>query len=177
MKKLTDSDSLYCNHRDTSHLVAWLSGSFADLEYEGQAIVDDYWQRFSSGRKGRKHSEQGSLGLRLRARDSGAFSLEWYELGVLGKSRKPIAASHIRKGRTASYGMKALLNRQPSWVCEIVQEVEEVLAEIRKRQALLIKLRFAVRAYTAEVTGDRQTGTRMIAAYRHAKQEPGESSA
>lgn len=146
------------DHTDTDALVLWLSGSFADLETRAQGHVDEYWSRFKNGRTAKQPKERGSLGLRLRTRVNGSFSIEWYETTYLGKSSRSIAKNHIRKGRSHRYALKAIMASQPSWMIEIITETEDVLAEIRRRQALLVKIRQAVTNYAREVGGIKPRG-------------------
>jgi hypothetical protein len=157
----------------TETLYPWLSAQFDALRAEGQLVVDDYWSRLKSGRIGKKPYERGTLGLRLRSRDSGAFSLEWYEMGALGRTRKPVAKRHIAKGQSHRYSLRQVLRGQPEWLSPLVEETEEVLADLRKRQALLMKIRDAVVAYESEITGKTLTATGLLSNYRRSQSEFG----
>lgn len=152
----------------------WLSAQFDALQAEGQLVVDDYWNRLKAGRTGRKPYERGTLGLRLRSRDSGAFSIEWYEMGSLGRDRKPVAKRHIAKGQSHRYPLRQVLQGQPDWLSALVEETEDVLAELRKRQALLMKIRDAVVAYESEITGNALTATGVLAGYRRGQSDCGD---
>ncbi len=149
----------------------WLSTQFDALQAEGQLVVDDYWNRLKAGRVNKKPYERGTLGLRLRSRDSGAFSIEWYEMGALGRERKPVAKRHIAKGQSHRYPIRQLLQGQPDWLSALVEETEDVLAELRKRQALLMKIRDAVVVYESEITGKALTATGVLAGYRRGRSD------
>ena len=141
------------DHADTQALFNWVTGSFLELESMAQSQVDGYWEQLRAGRIGRKLKERGTLGLRLRSRANGSFSVEWYECGFLGNSNKPIARKHIRKGKNNRYPIKSLMQGQPEWLLSIVSETEFLLAEIRKRQALLVNIRDAGTIYAKAVEG------------------------
>lgn len=146
------------DHTDTQVLLTWITGSFLDLESRAQDQVDSYWEELKSGRNGRKPKDRGNLGLRLRSRANGSFSVEWYKCGFLGNSNKSIARGHIRKGRNNRYPIRSVINGQPDWLLSLISETEDVLSEIRKRQALLVRIRNAASLYTKHV-GDRSTNT------------------
>ena len=129
-----------------NHLCTWVAGHLDELQTEAKLIVDDYWQRLKQGRKGKRQAYRGSFGLRIRPRDTGAFSIEWYEMGALGGTKKPIAKRHIAKGRGHRYPLDKMLKGEPEWIVGLVGEVEDSLAEIRKRQALLVAIRDALAA-------------------------------
>lgn len=156
----------YHDHRDISPMLAWLSGAFADLEYQGQCAVDHYWTRLREGRVGRYKNDLGTVGLRLRRRSNGAFSLEWYLMTYLGKTKRPIAGEYIRKGRSHKYNLDPLLKHQPEWLKIIVRDVEEILCEIRRRQAMLIKLRNPLATYVRELEGKKVYGSSVVQNYR-----------
>jgi MobI protein len=139
------------DHTDTQILLAWIAGSFLDLESRAQDQVDSYWEDLKSGRDGRKPKDRGNLGLRLRSRANGSFSVEWYKCGFLGNSNRSIARGHIRKGRNNRYPMRSVMNGQPDWLISLISETEDVLSEIRKRQALLVRIRNAASLYTKHV--------------------------
>jgi len=164
--------SIECRNRDRLPLAF---RQFDGLQAEGQVVVDDYWNRLKAGRTGRKPYERGTLGLRLRSRDSGAFSIEWYEMGALGRERKPVAKRHIAKGQSHRYPLRQLLQGQPDWLSPLVEETEDVLAELRKRQGLLIKIRDAVVAYESEITGKALTATGILSGYRRWQSNSDES--
>lgn len=137
----------FCDHKDTQPVIVWLSGAYSDLQVQAQALVDDYWRRMKELQKGRKGSDRSSLGLRLRARENGAFSLEWYRTGPYRLSGRDISAEYIRRGQSLSYCRQALLRGQPSWVEPLVDDFEPALAEFRLRIAMVGKIRFAVVQY------------------------------
>jgi hypothetical protein len=136
---------------DLEPVLAWLSGRFETLRMDAEVAVDEYWRRLKADRVGRTAAERASLGLRLRPRENGAFGIEWYEMGVLGPSRKPIAKRYIAKGRSPHYPLRTLLKGQPDWLAPLVREIEHALGTIRREQALLADIREAVKAYAAGV--------------------------
>ena len=167
MNKFADSNG-YRDHRDITPIIEWISGAFADLEYQGQSMVDLYWKRLREGRVGRYRNELGTVGLRMRRRANGAFSIQWYHMAYLGNSRRSIEGTYIRKGRSHQYNLDSVLKNQPEWVKVIVREIEAVLSEIRKRQALLMKFRNPLAAYLREVEGQRVFASTMLENYRSA---------
>jgi hypothetical protein len=145
-----------------SHLCEWVAERLNELQAEAKLLVDDYWHRLKQGRKGRSQPARGKLGVRLRPRDTGAFSIEWYEMGALGGTKKPIAKRHIAKGRGHRHPLDQTLRNEPEWVAELVNEAEDSFAEIRKRQALLVAIRDALAAYESEVTGKTVTAAMVV---------------
>ena len=170
MTKNMNHDDVKFDYMDTTAVVGWLSAGFSGLEFEGQIVVDEYWKRFKAMQKGRSASQRASLGVRVRTRRNGAFSLEWYVMGVIGKNRKPVEKQHIPKGQANRYSIDLLLAAQPNWIGRLVEETEELLAEIRLRQSLLIDIRNSVGAYTAEFSGQRQTGSQLLEHFRLTQQ-------
>ncbi len=153
------------------HVCEWVAERLNELQAEAKLIVDDYWQRLKQGRKGKRQADRGSFGLRIRPRDTGAFSIEWYEMGTLGGTRKPIAKRHIAKGRGHRYPLEKMLRDEADWIVGLVGEVEDSLVEIRKRQALLVTIRDALAAYESEVTG--KTVTAAMVVNRHLQDHSG----
>ena len=145
-----------------SHVCKWVAERLNELQAEAKLIVDDYWHRLKQGRRGRRQADRGRFGVRLRPRDTGAFSIEWYEMGALGGTKKPIAKRHIAKGRGHRYPLDKMLKGEPEWIVGLVGEVEDSLAEIRKRQALLVAIRDALAAYESEVTGKTVTAAMVV---------------
>jgi hypothetical protein len=141
----------FFDHADTQPMIAWLSGAYADLEGQAQAVVDDYWRRLQLGQLGRKGLDRGNLGLRLRSRENGAFSLEWYRMGHLRRSGRDVSAEYIRRGNQLGYARRLLLRGQPSWLEPIALETEEALVDIRRKIAMIGKIRFAVVQYERKV--------------------------
>ncbi len=154
-----------------SHLCKWVAERLDELQAEAKLLVDDYWHRLKQGRKGRRQADRGRFGVRLRPRDTGAFSIEWYEMGALGGTKKPIAKRHIAKGRGHRYPLDQTLRNEPEWVAELVNEAEDSFAEIRNRQALLTAIRDALAAYESEVTGKTVTAAMVVS--RHLQDNPG----
>lgn len=151
----------FCDHTDIQPMIAWLSGAYADLQVQAQALVDDYWRRMKEAQKGRTGIDRGSLGLRLRARDNGAFSLEWYRMGHLRKSGRDISAEYIRRGRGPGYCKQTLLRGQPAWLENIVSDVEDALVEYRRHNAMIGKIRFAVVQYERKLTENQARTTQV----------------
>lgn len=132
-------------------MIAWLSGAYADLQAQAQSVVDDYWRRLQLGQIGRKGLDRGNLGLRLRSRENGAFSLEWYRMGHLRRAGRDVSAEYIRRGNHLGYARRFLLRGQPAWIEPIALETEEALIEIRRKIAMIGKIRFAVVQYERKV--------------------------
>jgi MobI protein len=165
MKNFAESNG-YQDHRDVTPIIEWVSGAFADLEYQGQSVVDLYWKRLKEGRNGRYRHELGTIGLRIRRRSNGAFSLQWYHMAYLGNTKRSIEGTYIRKGRSHQYNLDQVLKNQPEWLKVIVREIEAVLSEIRRRQAILMKLRNPLATYIREVEGKRVYASMMLEKYR-----------
>lgn len=144
---------------------SWVAAALLDLQTETQVLVDDYWARLKDGRKIRKLNEQGSIGLRSRPRDTGGFSIEWYEMGVIkpGGLTKFVAKKQYAKGRGFRYSLEKPLAKQPDWVSDLVRELEDEFERIRKRQAMLIKIRDCLITYHIETTGERTSASKFIA--------------
>lgn len=153
-------------HRNTDPLVQWLSEAFTDLEILGQVVVDHYWYLLREGRKGRKYQDMGGIGLRLRRRTNGSFSMEWYHMGYLGKTKKSVEGAYIRKGRSPGYSVETFLRKEPEWLKEIVREVESVLMVIRERQAILIQLRSKSASYVRTLEGNKTYGSDLLKTFR-----------
>lgn len=114
-------------------------------------MVDDYWRRLDDGQKGRKGLDRATLGLRIRARENGSFSIEWYRMGHLRRSRRDVTADYIRKGFGYRYSEASLLRNQPQWLHPIVRELEDSLSVCRQRNALLGKMRLSVVHYQRSI--------------------------
>ena len=138
---------------DLDEVIDWLSRRFHQLEDEGREVVDEYWRLLRVIQKGRSFWPRMTLGLRIRTRTNGTFSLEWYGMGVMGRDQRPIERLHITKGRRHTYSIKALMRRQPTWVGPLVLETEPLLADIRCRLDQLVKIRDTVGDY-AKKTGE-----------------------
>jgi hypothetical protein len=151
------------SQRVPSPVCAWLAASLRELQDEAKLLVDDYWRRLKEGRTHQKRYAQGSVGVRLRARDTGGFSIEWYEMGRLGGSGRFVAKKQFSKGRRSHrYALDQALKSEPDWVAELVRETEEVFADIRKRQALLVRIRDSLIAYESEASGQTVTAEAII---------------
>lgn len=149
--------------RIPSSVCVWLATSLRELQDEAQLLVDDYWRRLKEGRTHQKRYAQGSVGVRLRARETGGFSIEWYEMGRLGGSGRFVAKKQFSKGRRSHrYALDQALKNEPDWIAELVRETEEVFADIRKRQALLVRIRDSLIAYESETVGKPVTAEMII---------------
>lgn len=149
------------------HLIEWLSNDFATLADEGALIVDRYWIGLRQLERGRLSYQRVTLGLRQRLRANGAFSLEWFLMGPLGKSKRQVARVHLSKARhQTGYSLKVLMRRQPPFLTDHVEAIEAELVQIRVRQERLIRLRDALGAYLKLDGGAAMTGSRLIEAYR-----------
>lgn len=143
----------FCDHSDITPLITWLSGAYADLESQAQFQVDGYWNHLKQGQQGKKGMHRGTLGLRLRSRPNGSFSVEWYRIGRRHLAGRDVSAQYIRKGRGFRYSTHALFQGQPDWLQAIAESVEERLAEIRKRSLHIGKIRLAVLQYQRAIGG------------------------
>lgn len=132
-------------------MIAWLSGAYADLQAHSQALVDEYWHRLKEGQKGRKGRDRATLGLRLRPRENGSFSIEWYRMGHLRREGRDITADYIRKGYGHRYSETFLLRDQPLWVEPLVVEFEELLSACRHKTEMLGKIRASVVHYQRNI--------------------------
>lgn len=147
-------------------LLAWLTDHFHDLADEGQVIVTRYWRGLRALEDAHPYQMRSTLGLRMRLRDNLAISLEWYLMGTLGRTKRPIARVHITKGRNQdAYSLKTLMRRQPVWLTDFVEEIETELTRIRIRQSRLVRIRDALGEFMKVETGSRATGSRMMTQY------------
>jgi hypothetical protein len=147
-------------------LLAWLTDHFHDLADEGQDIVNRYWQGLRELEDHHPYQTRATLGLRMRLRENLAVSLEWYLMGTMGRSKKPIARAHIAKGRKQdAYSLKVLMRRQPVWLTEWVDDIEKELTQIRMRQSRLIRIRDALGDFMKFESGSSPTGSQLMAMY------------
>ena len=147
-------------------MLAWLSDQFHDLADEGQEVVNRYWQELRMLENSHSSYQRSTLGLRMRLRENLAVSLEWYLMGTLGRSKKPVAKVHIAKGRTHdAYSLKVLMRRQPVWLTDHVDGIEKELTQIRMRQTRLIRIRDALGDLLKITTGSHATGSQLMAHY------------
>lgn len=155
---ITGAESIY----------AWLAERFDALNREAKFLVDDYWARLKEGRAGKKLYARGSLGVRLKTRETGAFTVEWYEMGILrvDGQRRSIARKTYARGRSYKYPLERMLGGEPEWVAELVTEVENAFADIRRQVDLLIGIRDAVVAYDKLTRGARFTALDAMQAAR-----------
>ena len=152
--------------RDIDGIIVWLSTRFQQLEEEGREVVDEYWRLLRIIQKGRSFWPRMTLGLRIRTRANGTFSLEWYGMGVIGRDKRPVERIHIAKGRRHGYSIKSLLRRQPTWVAPLVLETETLLADIRCRLDQLIKIRDALGDYARKTGESKVTPSKLLENYR-----------
>jgi len=140
---------------------AWIGGSLASLQTEAQVLVDDYWAQLKNKRAGKKAYEIGRIGVRLRSRETGSFSIEWFRMGKLGNG-KGIATRGFRKGRAHMYSVDHMLTREPEWLGDLVRSSEQVFSEIRKKQMLLAEIRNALAEYASHVSGKPVTAAMLV---------------
>lgn len=147
-------------------LLAWMTDHFHDLADDGHDIVNRYWQGLRELENSRPYQPRATLGLRMRLRENLAFSLEWYLMGTLGRSKRPVARAHITKGRNQdTYSLKALMRRQPVWLTDFVNEIEMELTRIRMRQTRLIRIRDALGEFMKVEKGQSHTGSQLMTQY------------
>jgi len=147
-------------------LLAWLTDHFHDLADDGQDIVNRYWQGLRLGEDHHPYQARATLGLRMRLRENLAISLEWYLMGSMGRSKRPIARVHIAKGRRQdTYSLKVLMRRQPLWLTELVEDIEKELTQVRIRQNRLIRIRDALGDFMKVDSGRSPTGSQLMTRY------------
>lgn len=139
----------------------WIGESLAALQAEAQILVDDYWAQLKDKRTGKKAYEIGKIGVRLRPRETGSFSIEWFRMGKLGNG-KGIATRGFRKGRAHMYPVDQMLTHEPEWLGELVRSSEQVFSEIRKKQMLLAEIRNALAEYASHVSGKPVTAAMLV---------------
>ena len=148
-------------------LIDWLSECFADLAEAGQITVEAYWQELRTLGRHQPYYQKVTLGVRLRLRPNGNFSLEWFLMTRPGTTPRPVTTLHVPKGRQHThYPVKRLMRRQPPCLWPLVEKTEAALGEIRLRQARLVRLRDALGDYLKLDGGPSITGGRLIEAYR-----------
>lgn len=129
--------------------LAWIAAKVDLLHAEARVLVDDYWRRLHTKQKQQPSGEKARIGVRVRRRESClSFSIEWFRMAMIrenGKA-KPIA-HYLKKGSGYRYPLARYLNKEPEWVCELVEELETEFADIRKQLDLLGKIRDSVQNY------------------------------
>lgn len=144
-------------------ILDWLSDHFHGLADEGQTIVDDYWLNLRRLENQAGFYQRATLGLRMRIRTNLALSLEWYFMGTLGRTKRPIAKIHIPKGRNQdSYPLKALMRRQPAFLLELVDQTERQLTALRRRHSRLLKIRDGLGEFLKALGHEGITGSRLM---------------
>jgi hypothetical protein len=144
-------------------LLDWMTTHFHEMADQGQSIVDAYWADLRVLENQRSFYQRATLGLRMRVRENLSLSLEWYGMGTLGRQKKPVARTHISKGRSKdAYPLRSLMRRQPAWLTELVEETETQLIEIRKRQIRLLRIRDALGDYLKLTRSEAITGSRLM---------------
>lgn len=150
----------------TDPLLAWLTDHFHDMADEGQSVVSRYWKGLRALEDAHPYQSRATLGLRMRLRENLAISLEWYLMGTLGRTKRPIARVHISKGRNQdAYSLKTLMRKQPPWLTDFVEEIERELTQIRIRQSRLIRIRDALGDFMKIESGQGVTGSQLMTRY------------
>jgi MobI protein len=148
---------------DISSILDWMSGHFHDIADEGQAIVDTYWREMRLLENNRPFYQRTTLGLRMRVRDNLSLSLEWYLMGTLGRTKKPVARFHITKGRLRDdYPLRTLMRSQPAWMTDLVETTELQLTGLRKRHSRLLKVRDALGEFHRLKHPDLGSGSKLM---------------
>ena len=147
-------------------LLTWLSQAFEEIESEGLEIVDSYWRDLRLEGKNQPYYPKVTLGLRIRRRQGGSFSLEWFGIGTLATKRRYIAKHHIPKGKAETYSIKRLMRGQPNWIMPLVEDTEYRLTQIRRRHVQLSKIREALAGWYSHSLEKPLRGREMIDEYR-----------
>ena len=148
---------------DISHILDWMSGHFHDIADEGQAVVDTYWREMRLLENARPFYQRTTLGVRMRVRDNLSLSLEWYLMGTIGRTKKPVARFHITKGRLRDdYPLRTLMRSQPAWLTDLVEATELQLTGLRKRHKRLLKVRDALGEFHRLNHPDQGTGSNLM---------------
>lgn len=147
-------------------ILDWLSDHFHGLADEGQTIVDNYWLNLRTLENQAGFYQRATLGLRMRIRTNLALSLEWYFMGTMGRTKRPIAKIHIPKGRNQdSYPLKALMRRQPAFLLDLVDQTELQLTALRRRHTRLLKIRDGLGEFLKVAGHEGMTGSRLMETY------------
>lgn len=132
-----------------AQVLAWLESKVERLHSEAQLLVDDYWLRWKAEQSKHETSQRGRIGVRVRCREEKlSFSIEWFQLAMIRENgqRKSIA-KYLKKGPGYRYPLVRILQGEPEWEAELVEELETEFADIRKQIDLLGKIRDALQSY------------------------------
>ncbi|UOA07409.1 MULTISPECIES: conjugative transfer protein MobI(A/C) [Methylobacter] len=130
-------------------VLTWIEARVDQLHVETRILVDDYWRRLKAEQKNHAASEKARIGVRVRKREAClSFSIEWFRMAIIRENGriKPIAR-YVKKGSGYHYPLARLLQGEPEWEADLVEELETEFADIRKQNALLGKIRDAVQSY------------------------------
>jgi MobI protein len=130
-------------------VLTWIEAKVDQLHAETRVLVDDYWRRLKAEQKKHAPSEKARIGVRVRRREASlSFSIEWFRMAMIRDNGrlKPIAR-YLKKGPGYHYPLGRLLQGEPDWEADLVEELETEFADIRKQIALLGKIRDAVQSY------------------------------
>jgi len=130
-------------------VLTWIEAKVDQLHAETRVLVDDYWRRLKAEQKNHAPSEKARIGVRVRRRETSlSFSIEWFRMAMIRDNGrlKPIAR-YLKKGPGYHYPLGRLLQSEPDWEADLVEELETEFADIRKQIALLGKIRDAVQSY------------------------------
>ncbi len=124
-------------------------------------LADSFWAMNHAMREENDPELQGYFGTRARLRDN-TLSIDWYRNyfirdKVTGKKR-PIS-KHIAKGEGFRYSKRSFKGAK-EWEQEVIEEVEDQYAMLRKRAHLLRTMRRALAEYDALMASPRDSGER-----------------
>ena len=118
-------------------------------------LADSFWAMNHAMREENDPELQGYFGTRARLRDN-TLSIDWYRNyfirdKVTGKKR-PIS-KHIAKGEGFRYSKRSFKGAK-EWEQEVIEEVEDQYAMLRKRAHLLRTMRRAMSEYQELMKGE-----------------------
>lgn len=123
-----------------------LSEAKAELRDEAQPWLDAFWEsHWMTKKEYSDYRDWSILGVRARQRGDD-FYLQWFWnkwITTKEKNKIPIS-TYIRKGRGYQYPDSRLIRYARSWEMDLVLQVEQALAGIRKRQAQLKRAEKAI---------------------------------
>ncbi|MFA5920754.1 MAG: conjugative transfer protein MobI(A/C) [Methylococcaceae bacterium] len=130
-------------------VLTWIEAKVDQLHAETRILVDDYWRRLKSEQKNHAPSEKARIGVRVRRREASlSFSIEWFRMAMIRENgRIKSIARYLKKGPGYHYPLARLLQGEPEWEADLVEELETEFADIRKQIDLLGKIRDAVQNY------------------------------
>lgn len=142
-----------CNEASEENLAAIQSALHTELlvvTSHARKLADSFWAMNHAMREENDPELQGYFGTRARLRDN-TLSIDWYRNyfirdKVTGKKR-PIS-KHIAKGEGFRYSNRSFKGAK-EWEQEVIAEVEDQYAVLRKRAHLLRTMRRAMSEYQA----------------------------